>query len=209
MNFAQNLRFLREQKKMTQREVADELEVSPGAVAMWEQGNRTPYVDDLVKIANYFSVTLDELITKELVPLLPVYARNLKYLREKSNLKRSDIADLLQVKQLTIELYETNKRAMAVEDIEKIADFFGVTMDQMIKQDLSTGKYVTADDNGDLLRRSDVMNVLRETFEEYSMKWSEDILLDGFSSAVPKAIRDMPAVDLKQYIALRELEARR
>jgi len=56
-----NIRRLRMEKNMTQRQLAWHLRVSIQAVSKWERGRAYPDVDLLIPIARLFSVTLDEL----------------------------------------------------------------------------------------------------------------------------------------------------
>ncbi|MEG1525803.1 MAG: helix-turn-helix transcriptional regulator [Clostridia bacterium] len=64
MNFAQKLRILREGKGLSQRKLADELDVSFRAYQGYESGKTYPR-SQLVyqRIANYFSVTVDSLLS--------------------------------------------------------------------------------------------------------------------------------------------------
>lgn len=60
--FGENLRRLRRQKKLNQRELAAILKVSSGTVGMWETETRRPDAEMLKKIANFFNVTIDFLL---------------------------------------------------------------------------------------------------------------------------------------------------
>ena len=60
--FAEKLKTLRGNKGLTQEEFAREINVTKGAVAMWETGKRTPDLAMIKKIAAYFDITVDELI---------------------------------------------------------------------------------------------------------------------------------------------------
>ncbi len=140
MFVAQNLKHLREQKGLSQRELSDVLGLSGSAVAMWEQRHRTPDIETIIKLAEYFEVTLDEFVLRDLKPPLPMYADNILFLRKKYDCSQGDLADLLKVKQSTISLYETGRRKMSVDDLLIVADFFGVTLDQLVKQDLRGGE---------------------------------------------------------------------
>ena len=137
MYLSQNLKYLREQKGLSQRELSDVLGLSGSAVAMWEQRHRTPDIETIIKLAGYFEVTLDEFVLRDLRPPVPVYADNILFLRKKHDCSQEGLADLLKVKQSTISLYETGRRKMSVNDLLIVADFFGVTLDQLIRQDLS------------------------------------------------------------------------
>ena len=59
-NFESRLRDLRKQNKITQAELAQKLsiggfEFSPSTVGMWEQGRRTPQLDTIDLIADFFN----------------------------------------------------------------------------------------------------------------------------------------------------------
>lgn len=50
---------LREQEKISQKELASILNVSAGAVAHWELNKRSPSLESLINIADYFNVSMD------------------------------------------------------------------------------------------------------------------------------------------------------
>ncbi|MFP8918983.1 helix-turn-helix domain-containing protein [uncultured Megasphaera sp.] len=56
------LKNLREEKRMTQAELSKDLEISPSAIGMYEQGRRVPDVSTLKKISAYFNVSIDYLL---------------------------------------------------------------------------------------------------------------------------------------------------
>lgn len=55
----------RKEKGFTQMQLAEQLNVSPAAVAMWETNERTPRIDKLLAMAKLFNCTVDELISAE------------------------------------------------------------------------------------------------------------------------------------------------
>ena len=61
-NFGKNLKLLRQEKQLSQRELGKHLGVINQTISFWEIGAREPDLDTLVKIANYFNVTVDELL---------------------------------------------------------------------------------------------------------------------------------------------------
>ena len=69
MEFHEKLRELRRRKGLTQEQLAGELYVSRTAVSKWESGRGYPGIDSLKEIANYFSVSLDDLLSGEEVPV--------------------------------------------------------------------------------------------------------------------------------------------
>lgn len=56
----------------------------------------------------------------------------LKELRIKNNLNQKELADKLGYKQNTISQWESGKRLMDSDTLEKIADFFGVSTDYLL-----------------------------------------------------------------------------
>lgn len=56
------LKRLREEKRMTQAELSKDLEISPSAIGMYEQGRRVLDVSTLKKISAYFNVSIDYLL---------------------------------------------------------------------------------------------------------------------------------------------------
>ena len=63
MEFNEKLQELRKRKGLTQEELAERLYVSRTAVSKWEQGRGYPGIDSLKRIAEFFSVTIDELLS--------------------------------------------------------------------------------------------------------------------------------------------------
>lgn len=131
-----NLKVLRE--STTQRELAPLLGVTPSAVCMWESGRREPDIETLVHIAKLFEVTLDDLVMKELTPPVPLYVQNMIYLRKKRGYSQGELATVLGLQSASsIDLVESGKCELPVIKLVHLAEFFGVTMDQITKQDLS------------------------------------------------------------------------
>ena len=60
--FGVRLRELRNGRKMSQKELAEQFKYTKDAVSKWEQGTRNPSLDDLVMVAKFFDVTSDFLI---------------------------------------------------------------------------------------------------------------------------------------------------
>lgn len=56
---------LREGRGMDQRSLAAELEVSPSAVAQWENGYNLPGTDNLLALADLFGCSIDTVLGRE------------------------------------------------------------------------------------------------------------------------------------------------
>lgn len=60
-DFKDMLKYLRKQKHLTQRELADKIGISYGAIAMYECGKRMPTLEIEEMLADFFNVSLDVL----------------------------------------------------------------------------------------------------------------------------------------------------
>lgn len=137
MYLAQNLKYLREQRGLSQQELSDELGLAQPTIGNWENQHRTPDITVIVKVAEYFGVTIDDLVLKHLSPPTHLYVSNLIYLRKKNNLTQTDLAEALGFKgKSSISAIETESVGVSAENLIKLADYFGVTLDQMAKHDL-------------------------------------------------------------------------
>lgn len=58
----ENLRLLREERKITQREFAQKLGISKTTLCYYEQGKVSPSVEMLTKIADFFNCSTDYLL---------------------------------------------------------------------------------------------------------------------------------------------------
>ena len=62
MEFAEHLKTLRKQVKLTQAQIAEKLDISQQAYASWERGAKKPTQKNLVKIAQVLNVLVDYLV---------------------------------------------------------------------------------------------------------------------------------------------------
>ena len=65
MEFHEKLQELRKSRGLTQEELAEALYVSRTAISKWESGRGYPSIDSLKEISNFFSVSLDDLLSSE------------------------------------------------------------------------------------------------------------------------------------------------
>lgn len=65
MEFNEKLQELRKNKGLTQEELAQILFVSRTAVSKWESGRGVPSIESLKAISNFFSVSLDDLLSSD------------------------------------------------------------------------------------------------------------------------------------------------
>lgn len=65
MEFNEKLQELRKNRGLTQEELAEALYVSRAAISKWESGRGYPNIDSIKEISNFFSVTIDDLLSGE------------------------------------------------------------------------------------------------------------------------------------------------
>lgn len=66
MAFAENLRILRKMKGIGQNELAEILKISVKTISHWETGYCEPSISQLIMLADFFEVTVDDLIKREI-----------------------------------------------------------------------------------------------------------------------------------------------
>lgn len=62
INLSQNLYLLRKKHGLSQEEFAEKIHISRQAVSKWERGEAYPDTENLIAIASFYGVTLDELV---------------------------------------------------------------------------------------------------------------------------------------------------
>ena len=62
MNFGETLKQIREEKNLSQQELAKKLEVAQSTVAMWEASQRTPKLSELNRLARILNITINRLL---------------------------------------------------------------------------------------------------------------------------------------------------
>ena len=65
MKIGKKIAYFRKKMELTQEELADQLEISSQAVSNWETEQNNPDEDVLIKLADIFNVTLDELFDRK------------------------------------------------------------------------------------------------------------------------------------------------
>ena len=65
--FAYNLKMLRNEKKLSQPELAKELGVSKGMISFWENEKYEPTASNIIIVAKFFKVSIDDLLLNKLI----------------------------------------------------------------------------------------------------------------------------------------------
>ena len=109
-HFAENLRYLRKRSELSQSALAAELNYSRSNIASYEFGGSEPNIKRLTEIAQYFNVSLDDLMGRNIEKAM--YDRRLK----EKPIKAENSMATEQVKIFTNMLQEELLEVKAVKD---------------------------------------------------------------------------------------------
>lgn len=141
--FGGNLSNLRNQRGLTQHDLAGALGISQETIANYESGKCEPCIDHLYRISRFFDVDIDILITQNLRVPKPTLSLNLSYLRKKKGYSKEEMAKLLDYP--SVHHYNMAEDSpdgdlhMNIPKLLVISEFFGLTVDDLLKKDLSKG----------------------------------------------------------------------
>ena len=65
MSFCDHLRYLRESRGLKQADIAKKIEVGLHTYQRYEYGEREPQLSTLVALADFYELSLDELVCRE------------------------------------------------------------------------------------------------------------------------------------------------
>ena len=66
LKLAEKIKNYRKEMELTQEGLAEAIGVTVGAVSKWENGNNVPDILTLMQLANFFNISMDELLGLEL-----------------------------------------------------------------------------------------------------------------------------------------------
>lgn len=118
---------LRNEKNITQSQLAEELNISPSAIGMYEQGRRKPSYELLEEICDYFNVDMDYLMGRS--DIKNRYQVGLKYdwenKKEENNifsqLTDGELAKLEKFKNMSTVMFMNEGNDISEEDKETLA----------------------------------------------------------------------------------------
>lgn len=68
MNFCEHLRYLRESRGLKQKDVAQKIDIGVHTYQRYEYGQREPPLSTLIALADFYDLSLDELVCRERKP---------------------------------------------------------------------------------------------------------------------------------------------
>lgn len=116
--FPVRLKELREEKRLLSKEFAKIMNVEPATISNWENGNRFPKDDVLIKIADYFDCSIDYLLGRTDDKLSKIYSGK------------------LHGQTIEIEIDKGYPHELTAEDVQNIInqlDAVGLNVDKLIE----------------------------------------------------------------------------
>lgn len=134
------LKEIREERNLTQREVADALEVERSTYAGWETGKDTIPLRRLNKLSDYYKISVDYMTglsnvtsSYRVIDLdAKVIGQNLKDFRKERNLVQKDIFLFLNTTSSTYSAYETGKVLIKTDFLYSICKNYNASMDELL-----------------------------------------------------------------------------
>ncbi len=135
--------FLREQRHLTQEELASMLHVSRSLINNWENGYTNLSLKQLIKLASIYQVPVDYLlgIINEIDAFPYAYIQEmdlktigskLKDIRKFYGLTQEQFAQKIDTKRSSISYYESGKMMISTADLKQICETFGVSADYIV-----------------------------------------------------------------------------
>lgn len=126
--FGRNIRKIRNAKKISQTTFADLFNLKRGSISAYEEGRAEAKIDTIIEIADYFQLTLDQLLKKELTinEIYHIHERSRKLqqtkkqnlVEENSNLLEKVVEKYPADIEMLVKLFDN--RLAAIEELLKI-----------------------------------------------------------------------------------------
>ena len=134
------LKEIREERNLTQKDIAKTLEVDRSTFAGWETGKDTIPLRRLNKLSDYYKISVDYMTglsnvtsSYRVIDLdAKVIGQNLKEFRKERNLVQKDIFLFLNTTSSTYSAYETGKVLIKTDFLYSICKNYNASMDELL-----------------------------------------------------------------------------
>ena len=134
------LKEIREERNLTQKDIAKALEVDRSTYAGWETGKDTIPLRRLNKLSDYYKISVDYMTglsnvtsSYRVIDLdAKVIGQNLKEFRKERNLVQKDIFLFLNTTSSTYSAYETGKVLIKTDFLYSICKNYNASMDELL-----------------------------------------------------------------------------
>lgn len=160
---ASNLKHLRMLNKKTQEEVGEICNKTNTAVSNWEKGIREPDAVDLFTLSNYFNISIDDLMAKDL---------------------RFDNAEIIDISSDTIQIpvLGTIKAGVAIEAQEDIIEYVDIPKEWTKGNKQYYGLQISGDSMFPKYQEKDIVIFLQTNDYESANKKDCAVMVNGFDA---------------------------
>ena len=187
MELGDVIRSLRQTKGMTQKELADQLSISPSTIGMYEQNRRVPDIDTVSKIAYVFEVSVDYLLGTEksggnnysnfqIFEESFDFRERVRALMLEQSMSENDFMEKTGFDKILKDDYLYGNRKPSLEDLIKIAGVLRVSTDYLL--DVSQRKRISPDE--ELLLQS--FNRCDDVCKKYLLAKAGVLCVEGISA---------------------------
>ena len=178
-----NLRYLRERKKLSVKEVSAALEISPKTYYHYEHGYREPNLGMLINMANFFNCSLDDLVSNSVGGKVDSTISFESFKIEEGKIKRRSRSKVTTLLDNVIIVHDgldilTFLRSDTIVSGERM--LFRYKNKYIIGKIYENNGTVSFEDEGNLvtLRKRELEDLL--VFGLYQGKLQQDFQIDGF-----------------------------
>ena len=173
------LQEMRLKSKLTKKVVAQVLNMTPEGYGYYEKGTRSPSIEVIKVLAEYYGVTTDYLLGVGDASTRDYLTNNagmksLKDLRAAIGVTQMELANSMGVSRSTVAMWETGGSQPDNDMLVKLADFFDVTTDFLLGVEKSpTRDYFTnSDDEFAFLDNMTADEIAEQCFQDFKILFS-------------------------------------
>ena len=128
------IKLIRQTKNITREDLAKKLNISYSSIEKYEQGLRGFRVEITNKFAEALGVTINTLLKDESISL----GENIKKLRKNKGLSQKQLAEILNLSEITIRRYEKCSNIPTIKTLDKIAIALDVPLNELLGTNATT-----------------------------------------------------------------------
>ena len=128
MNIGEKIKYFRQQRNISREVLSNLLKISIHTLSKYEQGQREPSYETLIKICEILNVSINDILeenislnSKKDSEISIIIVINIKLYREKSNLSQEEFADKIGISRRALINYEKGERTPSIEILYKIS----------------------------------------------------------------------------------------
>ena len=141
MDYTKRLKLIRENKNLTQKDIANILEITRGLYAQYEIADKIIPISHLNTISNYFNLSIDYLLdlnSKQKYPKskkeidIEKFSMRLKEFRKENKLTQEKLAKNLNTSHSVISSYESGKTLILTSFLYTICKKYNISADYLL-----------------------------------------------------------------------------